>query len=411
MNTPEQNFRIHGLPPYLLGSIAQAVIEARKEGRDIVDLSQLNPDLGVPGVAIEKLVQASLLPHNHRYSASRGIGQLREAICHWYQLQFQVTLNPETQTVVTMGTKEGLAHLLMALTFPGDNIIVPTPSYPVHVSAVFLAHGGFIGLPLYWEENKMSPETFQLSEKSEGFFERLHLVYQHTWPRPKFFILSFPHNPTTTVVTLGFFERLVEFARNNSVYLIHDFAYAHVCFDGYQAPSILQARNAQDVAVEFFSFSKSFAMPGWRVGFCVGNEELVQALVKIKGYIDFGLFQPLQIAAIPVLMAKEKISQEVTEIFQSRRDVLVDGLQSLGWAVVKPMATAFVWAKLPEHLRHAGSIPLSHRFLKEANVAVCPGGGFDASSDHFMRFALGENESRLRSALRNMEEMCSSTNR
>ncbi len=403
---PEDSFRIQRVAPYLLGSLAAAVVEARTSGRDVIDLSQVNPDLGPPAAALEQLVQACLLPHNHRYSASQGITKLRRCAAEWYGRRFGVDLDYQHEVAVTMGTKEGLSHLLFAVTTPGDNILVPTPTYPIHASAVFLAGAGFIGVALGTCD---AEEGAALNGSSESFFERLQHAYQATWPRPKLMIVSFPHNPTTATVDLGFFERLTAFALENRIFLLHDHAYADLCFDGYRAPSLLQAPRALEVGAEFYSLSKSFNIPGWRVGFCVGNQRLVAALKKIKSYLDFGIFQPLQIAAVSILQNSEAILEETVSTLQARRDVLCAGLEQLGWTIgcpagSYPRATSFVWARIPQAFAGLGSLSFCHRLLGTADVAVSPGIGFYGGSDHYIRFALVENEQRLRSALRRIEQ-------
>lgn len=403
----DEFFRIAHLPPYPLGEIAQAVRDARVAGQDIIDLSQVNPNLGPPGIAVDKLVQSCLQIHNHRYSSSQGITALRQAIAGWYDKRFGVEVSADSEVVVTMGTKEGLSHLLLSMASPGDTVIVPTPSYPIHTSAVFISGAGFVGLPLFSSYSSAEEEGYLLSEKSDDFFERLRVLYNHTWPRPKAMVLSFPHNPTATVVTKGFFERLVEFALGHGLYLVHDFAYADICFDGYQAPSILEIDAAREIAVEFYSLSKGFGMAGWRIGFCVGNEKLVGALKKIKSYLDFGVFQPLQIAARAALLhASEHGAEwlaEAVSVYQTRRDVLVDGLRDLGWTLHTPKGTVFVWARIPDYAVGEGSLSFGHRLLAEAKVAVCPGIGFDVQADHYMRFALVENERCLRAATQRMQ--------
>lgn len=402
-------FYIHQLPPYPLGDIAQAVRTARAAGRDIIDLSQVNPDLGPPGFAVDSLVQACLQPHNHRYSSSQGITRLREGIAKWYAHRHGVELAVDSEVVATMGTKEGLSHLLLAVASPRDNILVPTPSYPIHTSAVFIAGAGFVGLPLFSSNELAASEGYTLTDKSSDFFERLSLAYNRTWPRPKLMVVSFPHNPTTTVVTLSFFERLVEFALAQRMYIVHDFAYADIAFDGTRPPSILKVPGAREVAVECYSLSKGMGIPGWRIGFCLGNRELVGALKKIKSYLDFGIYQPLQIAAAQMLSQPERLEREaigeVVTTYQSRRDLLYHGLQALGWECAMPSASVFIWARIPERFRKEGSLKLSYRLLEETGIAVCPGAGFDVGADEFVRFALVERETRLRIALEHLSKL------
>lgn len=402
-------FRISQLPQYQLGDIAKAIQNARTNGRDIIDLSQVNPNLGPPASAVEKLVQSALQPHNHRYSASQGIIRLREACAGWYASRFGVTLSPESEVVVTMGVKEGLSHLLLSVASPGDTIMVPTPSYPIHTSAVFIAGAAFVGVPLF-ESHANTPEVnYELSENNDDFFATLDLSYHRTWPRPRVLVCSFPHNPTTAVVTKGFLSRLVGFCREHQVYLVHDFAYADLCFDDYRAPSVLQIDGAKDIAVEFYSLSKGFNLAGWRLAFCVGNPKLVSALKKIKSYLDFGVFQPIQIAGAALLEQAaanpELALNETVSTYQGRRDVLCSGLSSAGWNIRSPRATVFVWTELPEVYRNRGSLAFCQELLEQAGVALCPGIGFDVLADGHVRFALVEDEKRLREAVRRISRI------
>ena len=399
----ETFFRIHHLPPYHLGDVAKAVIDARVAGRDIIDLSQFNPSLSPPATAVDKLVQASLQPHNHRYSASQGITKLREAIARWYERRDGLTLDVEREIVVTMGTKEALSHLLFAVLSQGDTVLLPTPSYPIHNAGIVLAGGNVIGVPLYESTDEAAPTM--LTEADDGFFHRLKVAYEGTWPRPIMMLLSFPHNPTTIVVTEGFLKRLVEFALAHGIYLIHDFAYADLCFDGYRAPSLLSIPGAKEIALECYSVSKGLSMPGWRVGFCVGNERLIGALKKIKSYLDCGIFQPLQIATVRVLDGHERLVADHVETYRARRNVLADGLKSLGFELERPKGTVFVWAKIPRRYRDQGSLSFVKEVLERTQVAVCPGVGFDSHTDQFVRFALAEGEARLRSALNQLKPM------
>ncbi len=406
MNQPF--FRIAQLPPYPLGEIATAVRDARLEGRDVIDLSQVNPAFEPPAAAVDKLVQCSLQAHNHRYSASQGITRLRTAGCSWYQRRFGVELDPEREVVVTLGTKEGMAHLLLSVVSPGDTVLVPTPSYPIHTAAVFLAGASFVGVPLYDSFATAEEQGYRLTSASDDFFTRLQHRHDKCWPRPKVLILSFPHNPTTSTVTEDFFERLVAFCKKNQVYVVHDFAYADLTFEAGAAPSILSVPGAKDVAVEAYSLSKGFSLAGWRVALFVGNPQLVEALKRIKGYIDTGAFQPLQIAAATLLERPEKelveYLGEITSRYSARRDVLVEGLSAANWTVSKPRGSVFVWAGLPQELRSEGSLAVGHRLLRDANVAACPGIGFDADADNYIRFALVEPEHRLRQAVRAIAE-------
>lgn len=397
--------KLDHLPLIALNEIAHSVNSARNEGRDIIDFSQLNPNLSPPGQAVEKLVQSSLQPHNHRYSSSQGISKLREAFSKWYHTRFDVELNFETETVVTLGTKQGISHLLFGLVSTGDTILLPTPAYPIHQASVVLAGGRIIDFPIASsEEENIWKNAEPLTENSEGFFSRLEKAYQISSPKPKIMILSFPHNPTSTVVTLGFFERLVELAKDLGIYLIHDFAYADLAFDGYKTPSILQVKGATDVAVEFYSLSKGLCLSGWRIGACSGNSDLVAVLKKVKSFLDYGSFQPLQIGAIKALESYKSIISETVEIYKSRRDVLVDGLNNMSWEIASPKGSLFVWAKIPQDIFAKNAVEFSSKLL-EKNVAVCPGDGFGAEYSQYLRFALGEPENRIRQALSNIEQV------
>lgn len=396
-----QHFFVHHLPPFALGEIAQAVIHARLQGRDIYELSQVNPNLDPPGAAVEKLVQGCLQPHNHRYSSSQGIGKLRDAVADWYQRRFQVEVEPQAEVVVTMGIKEGMSHLLFAVVSPGDTILIPTPSYPIHSAGIVLAGASLIGVPLpIMSEEGRDAEPDVLTENSDGFFTQLVAAYERTWPRPILMIVSFPHNPTSTVVTPGFFERLVALAKAKGFYLVHDFAYADLAYSGRTTPSILQAPGAREVAVECTSLSKGMNLGGWRVGFTVGNERLVTALKKIKSYLDCGVFQPLQIASIKALSQYDSVLSENRDIYEKRRNVLVEGLRSCGWECESPKGSLYVWSKIPAAFRQMKSLPFSRYVLEKANVAILPGAGFDSNADDWVRLALVEPEPRMRAAVR-----------
>jgi alanine-synthesizing transaminase len=403
----EDFFRPSQLPPYPLGEIADAVTAARVDGVDIVDLSQVNPNLPPPGFAVDKLVQASLQEHNHRYSSSQGISRLREAFGSWYRNRFQVELDPKDEIVSTMGSKEGISHLLMSIISPGDTVIVPSPSYPIHMSSVSLAGGALVGIPLFASMDEARDSQHFLDDSS-SFFERLELTLHRTWPRPRLMILNFPHNPTATSVDLSFFTRLVEFAKSNSMLLVHDFAYADISFGRYKPPSLLSVPGAKDVAVECYSLSKGMNLAGWRIGCCVGNRSIIAALKKVKSYLDFGTFQPLQIAAAHLLGDQEQLALEhikfVSQEYRERRDILAEGLKELGWDVDVPLASVFLWGRIPQRYRHLGSLSMGHFLLKEAQVAVCPGVGFDVDSNEYIRFALVEKEHRLRSALVSIQQ-------
>ena len=382
--------RIKRLPPYVFAVVDKVKIEARRRGEDIIDLGMGNPNLPTPSHIVEKLIDAAKKPHNHRYSASRGITKLREAISNWYKRRFDVEIDPDKEAVVTIGSKEGLSHLILAMIGPGDIALVPNPTYPIHCYAVVIAGGNVRSVPLT-EEN--------------DFFEELVKAAKATWPRPKLMIISFPHNPTTRVVDLDFFQKIVDFAKENKMWVIHDLAYADLVFDGYKAPSLLQIKGAKEVGVEFFSMSKSYNMPGWRVGFCVGNEKMIAALTRIKSYLDYGIFQPIQIASIIALNSPQDCVKETVRIYEERRDVLVDGLNRIGWRVEKPKATMFVWARIPEGYRHLGSIEFSKMLIEEAKVAVSPGIGFGECGEGYIRFALVENPHRIRQAIRGLRRV------
>jgi alanine-synthesizing transaminase len=348
-----------------------------------------NPDQGTPRHIVDKLVEAAQNPKNHRYSASKGITKLRSAICDRYKKQYGVDLDPETEAVVTIGSKEGISHLALATIEPGDVVLTTTPAYPIHPYSVIIAGGEVRSIPL---------------GKDSDFFVDLQEAYKNTWPRPKMLIINFPNNPTTAVVDVAFFQKIADFARENGIIVVHDLAYADLNFDGYRAPSFLQATGAKDVGVEFYSLTKSYNMAGWRVGFCVGNREVVGALIKIKSYLDYGMFQPIQIASIIALNGPQKCVKQISDMYQSRRDALVGGLVKAGWDIEKPKATMFVWARIPEPFRKIGSLEFSKHLIKHAKVAVSPGIGFGEYGDQHVRFALIENEQRLRQAARGIQK-------
>lgn len=386
----EEFYRISRLPPYIFGIIRDLLIDARRRGEDVIDLGMGNPDLPTPKPIVSKLVEAVRNPKNHRYSVTKGIYKLRVAISSWYKRRYDVDLDPDTEVVVTMGAKEGLGHLVLATVTPGDIVVVPTPAYPIHIYSVVIAGGDLRTIPLL---------------PLEGFFERLEAAVKSTWPKPKMVIVSFPNNPTTEVVDLEFFEKLVAFAREFEVLVVHDLAYADIVFDGYMAPSFLQVEGAKDVGVEFFSLSKSYSMPGWRVGFACGNSRMINALARIKSYFDYGMFQPIQIASIIALNECEEEVKAIVEKYRRRRDVLCDGLNRCGWKVAKPKATMFVWAKIPEPFDKLGSFEFSKLLLKEAKVATSPGVGFGEHGEGYVRFALVENEHRIRQAVRGIRKV------
>jgi alanine-synthesizing transaminase len=380
--------RIKRLPPYVFSIVNEMKIKARRRGEDIIDLGMGNPDLPTPPHIVNKLIEAARNPRNHRYSASRGITHLRLAICEWYKRRYNVELDHDTEAVITIGSKEGLSHLMLAIMSPGDIALTPVPAYPIHPYSVIIAGAEVTGIP---------------TERGRDFFEDMQKAYRATWPRAKVLLLNFPHNPTTTCVEIDFFKKVVDFALENNIIVIHDFAYADLTFDGYTPPSFLQVEGARDVGVEFFSLTKSYSMAGWRVGFCVGNRELVNALTRIKSYLDYGMFQPIQIASIIALRGQQDCVREMREVYQSRRNALIDGLSQAGWSVDPPQATMFVWAEIPEHFKEMGSLEFSKLMLKEAKVAVSPGIGFGEGGEGYVRFALVENEQRIRQATRGIK--------
>ena len=380
--------KLNRLPPYVLSEVIDLMKSARRAGEDIVDLGMGNPDLPTPPHVIEKICEAAQDPRSHRYSVSRGVPNLRAAIAEWYQRRHQVELDPDSECIAVMGAKEGLSHFVLMTIGPGDVVLCGDPAYPIHPYSVIIAGGDLRHVPL-------TPDT--------DFVQNLEVAMSRTWPRPKLLILSFPHNPTTTVVDRAFFERIVAFAREHDLMVIHDFAYAEVCFDGYQPPSILEVPGAKEIAIEFTSLSKSHSMAGWRVGFACGNRDMVHALGRIKSYLDYGMPQAIQIGAIVALRGPQDVVVQNCEEYRLRRDALIDGLGHPGegaWKIEKPLGTMFVWARLPESLRSLGSLEFSKRLLREAHVAVSPGVGFGQSGEGYVRFALIENHHRIRQAVR-----------
>lgn len=382
--------RIKRLPPYVFNIVNELKAKARARGEDIIDFGMGNPDQPTPGHIVAKLVEAAQRGDTHRYSVSKGIPRLRKAIVGWYQSRFDVTLDPETEAIVTIGSKEGLAHLALATLGPGDAVLVPNPAYPIHPYGFVIAGADIRHVPLV---------------PGIDFFAELEKAIKDSWPKPKMLVLNFPGNPTAQCVELDFFERVVAIAREHDIWVIHDLAYADLVFDGYVAPSILQVPGAKDVAVEFFTLSKSYNMPGWRVGFMCGNKTLVAALARMKSYLDYGMFTPIQIAAITALEGPQNCVREIAELYRKRRDVLCDGLNSIGWQVEKPKGTMFVWAPIPEQYRHVGSLEFSKKLLADAKVAVAPGIGFGDYGDDHVRFGLIENEHRTRQAVRGIRDM------
>lgn len=379
--------RIQHLPPYVFAQVDERKVAARRAGEDIVDLGFGNPDIPSPPAVVDKLVEAARNSRNHRYSSSRGLPNLRKAVAERYRRRFGVEIDPETEVITTIGAKEGLSHLLWTLVQPGDAAIVPDPSYPIHIYAPVLAGAEVRRAPISSEED---------------YFEVLERMFQNSWPRPRVIIVSFPHNPTTTCVDLGFFERLVAFAHEHGVFLVHDFAYADVAFDGYVPPSLLEVPGAKEVGVELYTLTKGHSMAGWRVGFVVGNRDAVAALAKLKSYLDYGTFQPVQIAATVTLNEEPEFPKLVRDVYQSRRDVLCDGLRSIGWEVTKPKGTMFVWAPIPEPYRDMSSVEFASMLVREAEVATSPGVGFGPGGEGHVRFALIENEQRTKQAIRNL---------
>ncbi|HWB85382.1 MAG TPA: aminotransferase class I/II-fold pyridoxal phosphate-dependent enzyme [Bryobacteraceae bacterium] len=387
LQNTDEFYRIQKLPPYVFAVINEMRAKARAAQIDVIDLGMGNPDGATPRVVVNKLVEAAKNARNHRYSQSRGIARLRDEITKRYQSNYGVSLSPDTEAIVTIGAKDALAHLLFATVGPGDVVVSPNPAYPIHQYGVIMAEGQACLLPM------PDPATF---------LNRLEDVYRTSSVKPKLLMLSFPHNPTTTCVDLDFFREIVRLARQHGTLIVHDFAYADLCFDGYRAPSILQVEGAKEVAVEIFSMSKSYNMAGWRVGFCLGNPKMIAALARIKSYLDYGVFQPIQIAAIIALRECEEDTRKICAVYQKRRDVLITGLKRAGWPVEPPKGTMFVWAPLPERYRSLGSLEFSKLLMEKALVAVSPGIGFGPLGEGHVRFALVENEQRIRQATRSI---------
>ena len=382
--------RIKRLPPYVFNIVNELKAEARRRGEDIIDFGMGNPDQPTPEHIVEKLVEVAKRSDTHRYSISKGIPRLRRAICNWYKRRYDVDLDMETEAIVTIGSKEGLSHLALAVVEPGDAVLVPNPSYPIHPYGFVIAGADIRHVPIV---------------PGGDFFAELVSAIKNSWPKPKMLILNFPGNPTTQCVELDFFKEVIAIAREHEIWVIHDIAYADIVFDGYEPPSILQVPGAKEVAVEFFSLSKSYNMPGWRVAFMCGNHHLVAALSRIKSYMDYGTFTPIQVAAITALEGPQDCVQEIREMYYNRRNVLCDGLNSIGWNVERPKASMFVWAPIPEPYRHLGSLEFSKRLLDQAKVAVSPGVGFGQYGDDHVRFGLIENEHRTRQAIRGIRDM------
>jgi alanine-synthesizing transaminase len=386
----DEFYRIKRLPPYVFSIVNDLKTKARSRGEDIIDLGMGNPDQGTPPHIVAKLCEAAQNPRNHRYSASKGIARLRVAITSWYRDRYGVELDPETEAIATIGAKEGLAHLALAVLQPGDGALVPNPTYPIHSYSVVIADGDLRSVPLV---------------PGEDFFAKLQEAARLAWPKAKLLILSFPHNPTTQVVDRAFFEHVVAFAKEHRLIVVHDFAYADLCFDGYTAPSFLEVPGAKEVGVELFSLTKSYNMAGWRLAFACGNAKIIHALARIKSYLDYGVFQPIQIAGIIALEGDQECVGEIVGVYQKRRDTLVDGLNKIGWSVTKPKGTMFVWAPVPPPFRAMGSLEFAKLLIQEAKVAVSPGIGFGEYGEGYVRFALVENEQRIRQALRGLKTL------
>jgi alanine-synthesizing transaminase len=382
--------RLDRLPPYVFATVNQIKMEARHAGKDIVDLGMGNPDIGTPQHIVDKLTEAAQKPQNHRYSASMGITKLRMAISDWYKRRYDVDIDPDTEAIATIGAKEGISHLILVTIRPGDVVFTPNPTYPIHPYSAIIAGGDVRGIPV---------------GPGNDFFHNLMNATRQTWPRPKVLIISYPHNPTTEVVDIEFFEKIVDYAKEHDIMIVHDFAYADLAFDGYEPPSFLQVKGAKDVGVEFFSLSKSYSMPGWRVGFCVGNKEVVGALRRIKSYLDYGIFQPIQIASIIALNGPQECVKEICDTYKTRRDALISGLQRVGWEIESPKATMFVWGRIPDKYIEMGSVEFAKMLINEAGVAVSPGLGFGEYGDEYVRFALIENHMRINQAIRGIRKI------
>lgn len=382
--------RMQRLPPYVFTVVNELKMQLRHQGEDIVDLGMGNPDIPTAKHIVNKLKEAASKSVNHRYSASRGIPNLRKAISDWYARRYNVEIDPESEAVVTIGAKEGLSHLAVVMLNPGDVVLVPDPTYPIHPYSAIIAGADVRRIPI---------------DRDQDFFDNLLSATKQTWPQPKLLIISFPHNPTTTVVDLEFFQKVVDFAKEHNIFVIHDFAYADLAYDGYRPPSFLEAKGAKDVGVEFFSLSKSYSMAGWRVGFCCGNKDAINALTRIKSYLDYGIFQPIQIAAIIALNGPQDCVTKIVEEYKNRRNCLIKGLNRIGWEVEPPYATMFTWAKIPEQFQEMGSVEFSKLLLREAKVAVSPGLGFGYYGDKHVRFALVENRHRTNQAIRGMKKL------
>lgn len=388
--SPEEFSLIRRLPPYVFSIVNDLKSKARAGGEDIIDLGMGNPDQATPEHIVKKLVEASSDPRTHRYSTSAGIPKLRKAVCDWYKRKYDVDLDPETESVVTIGSKEGISHLMLSILSPGDTVIVPNPAYPIHLYSVILARGDVHSVPFTRESNVM---------------EGIENAVKETWPKPKVLMISFPNNPTTHTVDLDFFKDIYDLAKEAGLIVVHDFAYAELCFDDYQAPSFLQIPGAKEIGVEFYSLSKSYNMPGWRVGFMVGNPRIVSALKRVKSYLDYGIFTPIQVASIAALNGPQDCVEEIRNTYRSRRDKLVEGLSKAGWEIPKPKGTMFVWGEIPEEFKAMGSLEFSKLLIEKAKVAVSPGVGFGNYGEGCVRFALVENEMRIMQAVRGIRRL------
>jgi alanine-synthesizing transaminase len=390
-NSGKRRFaRIDRLPPYVFNITAELKLAARRRGEDIIDMSMGNPDGATPPHIVAKLIEAAQRPDTHGYSASKGIPRLRRAISHWYRDRYDVEIDPDSEAIVTIGSKEGLAHLMLATLDRGDTVLVPDPSYPIHIYGAVIAGADIRSVP-------MSPDV--------DFFAELERTIRGSYPKPKMIVLGFPSNPTAQCVELEFFERVIALARKHDIFVVHDLAYADIVFDGWKAPSIMQVKGAKDIAVEFFTLSKSYNMAGWRIGFMVGNRDLVNALARIKSYHDYGTFTPLQVAAIAALEGDQQCVKDIAATYQKRRDVLAKGLKESGWPIDVPKASMYIWARIPEPYRTLGSLEFATQLLAKAKVSVSPGIGFGDYGDEYVRFALIENENRIRQAIRGIKAM------
>lgn len=388
--SPEEFSLIRRLPPYVFSIVNELKYKARAGGEDIIDLGMGNPDQATPDHIVNKLIEASADPRTHRYSTSAGIPKLRKAVCDWYKRNYDVDLDPESEAVVTIGSKEGISHLMLSILSPGDTVIVPNPAYPIHLYSVILARGDVHSVPFTRDSNVL---------------EAIENAVKEIWPRPKVLMISFPNNPTTHTVDLDFFKDIYKLAKETGLIVVHDFAYAELCYDGYKAPSFLQVPGAKEIGVEFYSLSKSYNMPGWRVGFMVGNPRIVSALKRVKSYLDYGIFTPIQVASIAALNGPQDCVEEIRSVYASRRDKLVEGLSKAGWEIPKPKATMFVWGEIPDKFRAMGSLEFSKMLIEKAKVAVSPGVGFGNYGEGCVRFALVENEMRIMQAVRGIRRV------